>query len=149
MARRKTVWWKCNTCQRAWKTKIYHRVNGSGCPFCSGRSTKIGENDISITHPHLLKEWSIHRNGTKRPEQFMAGSDSIVWWHCLKCGLEWKASIYNRTRGSGCPTCVKQVLKHNEIQSRIRNRGSLRDWCESNPDIGQNLLLDWEDLILY
>lgn len=29
-----SVWWKCSTCGGEWKTSIYNRANGTGCPFC-------------------------------------------------------------------------------------------------------------------
>lgn len=29
------VWWKCQICERSWRTAISHRTNGfTGCPFC-------------------------------------------------------------------------------------------------------------------
>ncbi len=30
----KKVWWKCLTCGFSWKTSVYSRIKGSGCPHC-------------------------------------------------------------------------------------------------------------------
>jgi len=35
----------------------------------------------------------------------VAGSARAVWWRCLRAH-EWRASISNRVRGSGCPFCA-------------------------------------------
>lgn len=29
------VWWKCSKCAHDWKTEVYHRNDGNGCPKCS------------------------------------------------------------------------------------------------------------------
>ncbi|MBR5677410.1 MAG: hypothetical protein IKX20_04655 [Paludibacteraceae bacterium] len=31
----KEVWWKCSRCGYLWKTKVYHRTKGHGCPKCA------------------------------------------------------------------------------------------------------------------
>ncbi|MCA9052120.1 MAG: hypothetical protein KDA89_25465, partial [Planctomycetaceae bacterium] len=37
------VWWKCSSCGKNWKSAIYSRVAGSGCPFCR---SSIGEEKV-------------------------------------------------------------------------------------------------------
>lgn len=64
--------WKCKICFGEWEAKLYHRANGSGCPYCAGQKTLVGKNDIIITHPQLLVEWSMTLNENKKPEQYMA-----------------------------------------------------------------------------
>ena len=51
----KKVWWKCNS-GHEWESRIGHRTNGTGCPYCAGqRATK--ENNLAVKYPVLSKEW--------------------------------------------------------------------------------------------
>lgn len=36
------------------------------------------------------------------------GSQKKAWWLCEE-NHEWKATIYSRSRGSGCPHCYKLI----------------------------------------
>ena len=99
----KKVWWLCEK-GHEWQAKVNHRYNGSGCPYCSGNKVLVGYNDIETTHPELAKEW--HYNNELTPQNFSSGSNKKVWWICSKCGYEWSAIIYNRSKGIGCPKCA-------------------------------------------
>ncbi|WP_342542448.1 zinc-ribbon domain-containing protein [Paenisporosarcina sp. FSL H8-0542] len=71
-------------------------------------SNKIPTNNLSITHPHLAKEWNIEKNDTLKPEHVTPGSGKKVWWICSK-KHEWNTYVYSRTGNkSGCPTCAKE-----------------------------------------
>ncbi len=65
------------------------------------------EKDKSLlnNYPDIAKEWDYEKNGKLRPELVSYGSQKKVWWKCAKCGNEWEAVIYSRTRGSGCSKC--------------------------------------------
>ena len=68
-----------------------------------------GYNDLTTTNPKLVKEWNFKKNILIKPDMVSSGSDKKVWWKCSKCGYEWQASIYNRTRGyKGCANCLKK-----------------------------------------
>lgn len=69
------------------------------------------ENSISAKRPALINEWHPTKNGVLVPEMFTYGSKEKVWWLCCN-GHEWKASILNRYKGTGCPTCYS--AKKNE-----------------------------------
>ena len=100
------VWWKCGKgADHEWQTSISNRFKGKGCPFCSGRrATK--ENNLTISHPDLIKEWHPIKNSELRPEDFKSGSDQKIWWFCKEVEDHiWEASIYHRTSGSDCPYC--------------------------------------------
>ena len=91
-----------------------NRSRGIGCPCCSGRVPKIGENDLKTLYPEIAKEWNYERNGTLKPEQFLPKSGKKVWWRCSVCGHEWETVIRNRTNGHGCPKyrnhpCKEQI----------------------------------------
>ena len=105
------VWWKCKD-GHSWRAKIANRaILGRGCPYCSGRNTLIGENDLAILYPELADEWDIEMNSGHSACEFKPQSNKKVWWKC-KNGHSWKAAISGRTiNGLGCPYCSnRQVL---------------------------------------
>ena len=68
------------------------------------------ENNLTITHPELCKQWHPTLNGKLSPEDFTAGSSKrIVWllpYDDEKTGhhdFVWASTINNRTHGYGCP----------------------------------------------
>jgi predicted Zn-ribbon and HTH transcriptional regulator len=62
---------------------------------------------VSITHPHLVPQWDIAKNGSLSPDDFTYGSRQMILWTCPDCGYEWKAAIKTRAIiGSGCPKCA-------------------------------------------
>lgn len=50
----KVVWWKCAR-GHEWQARIYSRSAGSKCIYCVGQKPIIGENDLSVTNPELIK----------------------------------------------------------------------------------------------
>lgn len=108
----KKVWWVCNKCKYEWQAPTRNRTNGSGCPACVGKvATK--NNCLHTNTPKLIKEWHPSKNGNLTPKNVTVGSNKKVWWVCEKCGHEWETSICLRTRGSGCPGCVGQIVNKN------------------------------------
>jgi DNA-directed RNA polymerase subunit RPC12/RpoP len=101
----KKVWWICDK-GHEWEATISHRNRGSGCPYCSGRRTIIGENDLFTTNPDLLKEWNYKKNINVDPKTIKSGSNKKVWWICDK-GHEWEAKVLNRKNNNNCPVCYK------------------------------------------
>ena len=69
------------------------------------------ENNLTITHPDLCKEWHPTLNGDLKPEDFTAGSEKKIYWLLpyddQRTGKHfdfvWRTQIYSRTNGSGCP----------------------------------------------
>ena len=103
----KKVWWKCKK-GHEWQATINHRVNGLGCPYCSGRYVIEGKNDLATLFPDLLKEWDYDKNKIK-PTEIMPGSKELIWWKCKK-GHEWRARLNNRAYlGRNCPKCAKEL----------------------------------------
>lgn len=84
------------------------------------------ENSLLEKFPLVALEWDYSKNGNLTPETVNSGSTKTVWWKCLKCGNEWKASIDRRTRdGSGCRLCkAKQAaaLREKEVYCLELNR---------------------------
>ena len=104
----KKAWWLCKKCGYEWEASPSNRSQkGVGCPACSGRVPRSGENDLKTLYPAIAAEWCFDRND-KPPEQFLPMSGKKVWWRCASCGYEWEAIVRARTRGSGCPMCKKK-----------------------------------------
>lgn len=103
----KKVWWIC-TKGHSYESTPNNRLQGKGCPYCSGRRVIIGENDLLTKNPKLAAEWDYEKNFPMRPEHVKPGRNKTVWWKCEKCSYKWKASINSRNRGAGCPKCAKR-----------------------------------------
>jgi len=82
--------------------------------------------NLHITNPNLAKEWHPSRNAGLNPRSVTPGSGKKVWWICAD-GHEWKARIYSRNRGSGCPFCIRPTPSDiNDIL--ITNTGLVKEW---------------------
>jgi|LauGreDrversion4_2_1035121.scaffolds.fasta_scaffold88913_3 hypothetical protein len=96
----KKLSWKCQN-NHVWSAVVGTRVNGIGCPFCSGFYAIPGETDLATTHPELAKEafgWD--------PSLVKAGSSGKKYrW---KCGNDhvFESDVVSRTsQGNGCQFC--------------------------------------------
>ena len=121
------AWWKCRDCDYEWNTLISTRSGGSKCPCCSGYTFIKGRNDLKTTHPEITEEWS-EKNYPLQPDEVNAKSRKNVWWHCKKCGNEWKSVINARIKGAVCPVCAeREVLAgYNDLATTDKNL--LSDW---------------------
>lgn len=106
------VWWRCEQ-GHEWQASVASRSRcRSDCPFCSGKQTLPGFNDLASLHPALAAQWDDKLNGALRPDMVTPGSTRKVWWRCEE-GHVWKAVIYSRTgkRRHGCPVCAGKTKK--------------------------------------
>lgn len=111
------VYWKCHICNYEWKATINNRSQGHGCYKCSKkraaqkRVEKIiaEKGSLAECFPDLAQEWNIGRNNGILPSKVTVSSSKEIWWVCRKCGHEWKARVYSRTRGHGCPQCARKT----------------------------------------
>jgi hypothetical protein len=104
----KKVWWVCEK-GHGWQTMVNDRSHGCGCPYCSGRRTLVGFNDLQTINPELASEWHPNKNGKLLPTDVTAGSNKKVWWKCNH-GHEWKARIADRSKkDSACPFCDGRI----------------------------------------
>ena len=97
----KKAWWKCSN-GHEWQASIAHRNNGRKCPYCAGKKTLKGYNDLQTVNPLLAREWNYEKNNGLTPVDVMSSSGKKVWWICDK-GHEWEATIVKRNRGTNCP----------------------------------------------
>jgi hypothetical protein len=82
--------------------------------------------NLLIAKPNLVKEWHPTKNIGVRPGDLTPGSSKKVWWIC-SAGHEWKAVIYSRSRGSGCPLCSKGTKKDSGYLA-LTNPDLIREW---------------------
>ena len=128
----KKVWWK-GKCGHEWEAIIKNRVNGSGCPYCSGNKVLKGFNDLATLFPDIAAEWS-EKNYPLKPDMVTTKSNKIIIWRC-KENHEWKAKIADRTVGHGCPICSIQIRNNETLVKLFRRLGLemlLDTWSEKN-----------------
>lgn len=99
---RANVWWKCSV-GHEYKSFLYNRIKGVGCPYCAGKKVS-SDNNLAVKDPRLAMEWSMLRN-VVAPESIYYRSTTKVWWMCKK-GHEWLATPQKRVMGRGCPYCA-------------------------------------------
>ena len=102
----KKVWWIC-ALGHEWESTVKDRVEGNGCPFCSGKRVLKGYNDLATIIPWLAEEWDTQDND-KSPDQITSHSGYKAKWICKKCGYKWTAPVYSRSKGTGCPNCANE-----------------------------------------
>lgn len=122
--------WLCHKDSRhAWTANISSRVNGNGCPVCSGYLTIPGVNDLESVNPELARQWISSKNGQK-PRDISPGSTKKVWWRCQTYqDHEWEASVSSRHRlGAGCPICANLKVKVGFNDLKSRHPGVASEW---------------------
>lgn len=95
----KKVIWKCSLGHN-WSASVASRTGlGSGCPYCANKKVLKGFNDLATINPSLAiqaHDWD--------PSTVTQGSPSKRNWKC-SVGHVWRASVSDRSSGTGCPTC--------------------------------------------
>lgn len=103
------VWWRCEY-GHEWQAKVKDRMDGTGCPVCSGQKVVAGINDLESSYPMIAAQWHSTRNGKLNPRTFAVSSNKRVWWQC-ELGHEWQASVFSRTQEqTGCPYCANRKV---------------------------------------
>jgi len=124
----KKVWWICEK-GHEWEASIYSRVNGRGCPYCSGRLA-TPENNLQKARPDLALEWHPTKNKRLTPADLTTFSHKKVWWKCLK-GHEWESTVANRSKARGCPFCIgRRVSTDNNLL--VVNPTLASEWNKKN-----------------
>ncbi len=125
----KKVFWICKKCGNKWPAEIKSRVAGQGCPKCGRQERgntfrknriKAGAKTLAEEHPEIADEWHPTLNAPYLPSDYTSYSGAEVFWHCKKCGSDWRATINNRVGNqSGCPVCSGNAIKrgYNDLQT--------------------------------
>lgn len=104
--------WICNRCGFVFDAIISNRTRlASGCPVCAGKIVLPGVNDLMTIAPGLMRDWDYEKNDEEliKPSMLSKGSETTVNWKCISCGYRWRAKVYSRVAGSGCPNCAKET----------------------------------------
>ena len=125
------VWWLCER-GHEYKAKINNRVNGLGCPYCSGAKPLKGFNTLADMFPQILLEWDYEKN-IKTPYDYLPSTKDKVFLICSKCGYKHE-SIINKVNRSfksgnnGCPVCSKKVLITNVNDFKTKYPMLAQEW---------------------
>jgi DNA-directed RNA polymerase subunit RPC12/RpoP len=120
------VWWQCAK-GHEWRAQIANRNSGIGCPICSNKTLQVGANDLASQFPALAAEWDYSRNGTRKPTDVIAGSNSKAHWIDSK-GHQWEAQISSRTGGRDCPYCSSRKVLQGFNDLRTTSLRALAEW---------------------
>ena len=106
----KKRWWICSkNPNHEWEAVVSSRtVQGTGCPYCSGRLAS-SDNNLEALFPEVAAEFNSVKN-EKPANAYKPGSGKKVWWKCsANPEHEWEAVIGSRTKlGTGCPHCFNE-----------------------------------------
>lgn len=87
---------------------------------------------LAVCFPELGLEWS--KKNKSPADAVLAGSSRKGIWRCAKCGEEFTATVFNRTkRLSGCPYCAGKLPSKNN-NAAVRFPHLLDDWDAENND---------------
>ena len=125
-------YWKCKKCGKSYCSVVKSRAQGTGCPYCSGKTLARGTNDLEIRYPAIALSWDYEKNGIS-PSDVYGGGQTKYFWKCEK-GHSYLCSISNRIKGRGCPYCAgkKVLLGYNDFLT-VRPQDVL-DWDYSLND---------------
>jgi len=91
-------------------------------------NNKVVENNLTVTHPDVCKEWHPTKNGSLTPYALSYGSTKQVWWVC-PLGHEYPNKVYVRVNSKKpCPYCNKRKVL----------RG-FNDLATTHPDIAKDM----------
>ena len=100
----------------------------------------VKQNNFTVYHPEVLKDWDYEKNGDLKPENFMIGSNKKVWWKCNKCQSKWQATISHRTSGTGCPYCSGKIVNEtNCLKSKFPELAKTLDYEKNNGLKSENI----------
>ena len=120
------AWWRCDQ-GHEWQTQIKVRSKGGRCPYCFGRISIKGQNDLKTVNPTLAQEWNYEKNGNSLPENFLPNSGKKVWWKC-KESHEWMQTIDKRSNGVGCPYCSGLYVTKGQNDLQTINPDLAQEW---------------------
>ena len=128
----KKVGWVCPKGHR-YDAVIASRTSGTGCPYCSNNKVSI-ENSLFTLKPELVQEWDLELNGELTPKDVTPGSKKKVYWRCKKNKEHsWRAAIFSRVHGRGCPYCAHQRVSKDNCLATI-NPELAAEWHSTKND---------------
>lgn len=140
--------WKCEK-GHSYLAQPYARLQGNGCPYCSGHQVLKGFNDLATINPTLASEWNYKKNGKLSPTDVTKSSSKKVWWVCEK-GHEWQSTISHRNNNLGCPYCSGRYPIVGETDLQTVNPVLAKEWHPTkNGDLTPQMVLPNSDKRVY
>ena len=87
----------------------------------------VGKTDLATVRKDLAEQWDHEKNGDLRPCDVQPGTSKKVWWRCKK-GHSWKAYVYSRSAGTGCPYCSGNILEKGVNDLATKAPGLIEEW---------------------
>jgi len=109
----KSVWWKCNK-GHGWKTRVIHRVNGTGCPMCNRQSSRLQLYlycEVKYFYPD-----SIYRHKVK-------GMECDIYIPTHNIGIELDSYRWHKDKNEKDLQKVKQLASYGVRVISIRENG--------------------------
>ncbi|NLE27705.1 MAG: zinc-ribbon domain-containing protein [Clostridiaceae bacterium] len=131
--------WTCPKCNGEYQFRIADReVGDDACPVCADRKVLPGYNDLSTTHPELVKEWSSKNDRT--PETVRKSNAIPAWWTCSTCNGEYQYRIADREVGdNACPYCSDKKVIPGYNSFLVVHKELMSEWLHvENTLIGIN-----------
>ena len=81
---------------------------------------------LPTAHPELVAQWA---DPSREPSTVTPGSGYKALWRC-ELGHEWRATVYSRVSGTGCPVCAGKVVLpgFNDLASQFPE--FLAEWAD-------------------
>ena len=103
----KKYWWKCES-GHSWEASPNSRVQGNGCPYCSGARVLPGVTDFGTVYPEYRSMWDEANN--KKPIEKTSATTGTVYLICEKghhysLHLSSIARLYARGQIVQCVVC--------------------------------------------
>ena len=138
------AWWRC-AFGHSWRATVKNRIGGTGCPVCTGKQVLTGFNDLASQNPRLAAQWDYDRNDGLTPQMVTSGANRQVWWRCT-LGHSWKATVSDRSRGTGCPICAGQqvLIGFNDLASQNPKLAAQWDY-DRNGDLTPQMVTSGTD----
>lgn len=152
----KIVHW-VGECGHHWEKAINQFVKNPKCPYCNNQKVLPGFNDLKTKYPEIAIEWDYSKNETT-PDKVLYCSSSRVWWKCQKCGYEWQAEIWQRTKTkSKCVACAHREAGIKSRENALSKNGSLAssfpdllsEWCYEKNDISPENITPFSDISVW
>lgn len=121
----KKIWWICEN-GHEWDATIATRLNGHGCPYCTGVKILKGYNDIFTIEPSWTHFWDYQKN-IINPYKLGRNSKEKVWWICSICNESFKKSPCHIKNDVICNKCATSLGTKKKIETVIKNNGSFLD----------------------
>ena len=131
MAVNQKAWWICARGHRYDMYVFSRTLDGQGCPYCKGKRTMAGYNDLASKRPDVLAKWDYEKNTDLTPQEVTESSHKKVWWRCDR-GHSWQARVQTITMlkegSSGCPYCNGKLATKGENDLASRCPHLLKEW---------------------